>query len=46
MTDKLPDVMTESEWQAFLGRFNTKAPTGLRNAALFTLMRAASLRTC
>ena len=46
MTDKLPDVMTESEWQAFLGRFSTRAATGLRNAALFSLMHEAGLRTC
>jgi site-specific recombinase XerD len=46
VTDKLPDVMTESEWRAFLGRFNTRAATGLRNAALFTLMHEAGLRTC
>lgn len=46
MTNKLPDVMTDQEWQAFIGRFNLKAPTGLRNAAMFTLMREAGLRTC
>ncbi len=46
MTDRLPDVMTSSEWQAFIGQFNVKAPTGLRNAALFTLMHDAGLRTC
>jgi site-specific recombinase XerD len=46
MTDKLPDVMTEAEWRAFIGTFNTKAPTGLRNAAMFTMMREAGLRTC
>jgi site-specific recombinase XerD len=46
VTDKLPDVMTESEWRAFVGQFNLRAPTGLRNAALFTLMREAGLRTC
>jgi len=46
MTDTLPDIMTDTEWKAFIGQFNTKAPTGLRNAALFTLMREAGLRTC
>lgn len=46
MTDKLPDVMTDEEWQAFIGQFNTKCPTGLRNAALFTVMHDAGLRTC
>ena len=46
MTDKLPDIMTDAEWKAFIGRFNTKAPTGLRNAALFMLMREAGLRSC
>jgi site-specific recombinase XerD len=46
MTDKLPDVMTDSEWRQFIGTFNLKAPTGLRNAALFTLMHDAGLRTC
>lgn len=46
MTNKLPDVMTEQEWQAFIAQFNTKAPTGLRNAAMFTLMREAGLRSC
>lgn len=46
MTDKLPDIMTQQEWQAFIGTFNTKAPTGLRNAALFTLMHEAGLRSC
>ena len=46
MTDKLPDVMTHTEWRAFIGTFNLKAPTGLRNAAMFALMREAGLRTC
>ena len=46
MTDKLPDVMTEQEWRQYIGTFNRKAPTGLRNAALFTLMREAGLRSC
>ena len=46
MTNKLPDVMTDQEWTAFIGTFNQKAPTGLRNAAIFTLMREAGLRTC
>lgn len=44
--ERLPDVMTETEWQAFIGTFNEKAPTGLRNKAIFTLMRDAGLRTC
>jgi len=46
MTDKLPEIMTEQEWQVFIGQFNVKAPTGLRNAAVFTLMHDAGLRTC
>lgn len=46
MTDKLPDILTKQEWEAFIGQFNVRAPTGLRNAALFTLMRDAGLRTC
>jgi len=46
MTDKLPDVMTDTEWREFIGTFNLKAPTGLRNAALFVLMHDAGLRTC
>jgi site-specific recombinase XerD len=46
VTNKLPDVMTDQEWQAFIGQFNQKAPTGLRNAAIFTLMREAGLRAC
>ena len=46
MTERLPDILTEQEWQAFISTFNTKAPTGLRNAALFTLMHEAGLRTC
>ena len=44
--ERLPDVMTETEWAAFIGTFNEKAPTGLRNKALFTLMHDAGLRTC
>ena len=44
MTERLPDVMTEQEWRAFIGTFNTKCPTGLRNAAMFTLMHDAGLR--
>ncbi|MEN6544526.1 MAG: site-specific integrase [Armatimonadia bacterium] len=46
MTSKLPDIMTDQEWTAFIGTFNQKAPTGLRNLAIFTLMREAGLRTC
>ena len=46
MTDRLPDVMTSDEWKAFIGTFNTRCPTGLRNAAMFTLMHDAGLRTC
>ena len=46
MIDKLPDIMTEAERNAFISRFNTKAPTGLRNATLLTLMRKAGLRVC
>ena len=46
MTDKLPHVMTADEWKAFIRAFNTKCPTGLRNAAIFTLMHDAGLRTC
>ena len=44
--ERLPDVLTEEEWQAFIGRFRARAPTGLRNRALFTLMHDAGLRTC
>ena len=44
--ERLPDVMTENEWAAFIGTFSEKAPTGLRNKALFTLMHDAGLRTC
>ena len=44
--ERLPDVMTETEWAAFIGTFNEKAPTGLRNKALFTLMHDAGLRAC
>lgn len=46
MTDKLPNIMTEQEWQAFIGQFNIRAATGLRNAAIFTLMHDAGLRAC
>jgi len=46
MTAKLPDTMTASEWKAFIGTFNTRCLTGLRNAAMFTLMHDAGLRTC
>jgi len=38
--------MTETEWAAFIGTFNEKAPTGLRNKTLFTLMHDAGLRAC
>jgi site-specific recombinase XerD len=38
--------MTDQEWTDFIGTFNQKAPTGLRNAAIFTLMREAGLRCC
>lgn len=38
--------MTDQEWTTFIGTFNQKALTGLRNAAIFTLMREAGLRTC
>ncbi len=46
MTDKLPDIMSDQEWRAFIGTFNLRAATGLRNAAMFTLMHDAGLRTC
>ena len=46
MSRNLPNVMTDAEWEAFISQFNTKAPTGLRNAALFTIMHDAGLRTC
>ena len=46
VTETLPDVLTDAEWTAFVGEFNMKAPTGLRNLAVFTLMREAGLRTC
>jgi site-specific recombinase XerD len=46
MTDRLPDVMTDQEWRAFVLTFNRKAPTGLRNAALVTIMHDAGLRSC
>ena len=46
MTEKLPDVMTDSEWKAFLSTFNTRCLTGLRNAAIVALMHDAGLRTC
>jgi integrase/recombinase XerC len=46
MTVKLPDIMTEAEWTAFIGTFNLRAATSLRNAAIFTLMHDAGLRTC
>ena len=46
MTDLLPDVMTNTEWQAFIGTFNKRCLTGLRNAAMFTIMHQAGLRTC
>lgn len=46
MTERIPEIMTEQEWQTFIGQFNVKAATGLRNAALFTLMHDAGLRTC
>ena len=44
--EKLPDVLTPEEWRSFIGQFNEKAPTGLRNKALFTIMHDAGLRTC
>ena len=46
MKEKLPDVLSGEEWQAFISTFNTGCATGLRNAALFTLMHDAGLRTC
>lgn len=46
MTDLLPDVMTDTEWQDFIGTFNKRCLTGLRNAAMFTIMHQAGLRTC
>jgi integrase/recombinase XerC len=46
VTDLLPDVMTDTEWQAFIGTFNRRCLTGLRNAAMFTMMHSAGLRTC
>ena len=44
--ERLPDVLANDEWKAFIGTFNEKAPTGLRNKAIFTLMHDAGLRTC
>lgn len=44
MTDRLPDVMTKQEWADFIGEFNERCATGLRNVAMFTLMREAGLR--
>jgi site-specific recombinase XerD len=46
VTHLLPDVMTDSEWQAFIGTFNKRCATGLRNAAMFSIMHQAGLRTC
>lgn len=46
MTDLLPDVMTDTEWQDFIGAFNKRCFTGIRNAAMFTIMHGAGLRTC
>ncbi|MHB8993709.1 MAG: tyrosine-type recombinase/integrase [Armatimonadota bacterium] len=46
MPEKLPDVLSDQEWTDFISTYNHKAPTGLRNAAIFTLMREAGLRVC
>jgi len=44
MTDRLPDVLTDQEWRAFIGQFNPQAPTGLRNLVMMHLMHDAGLR--
>lgn len=42
----LPDILTRDEWEAFISTFNTRASTPLRNAALFSIMYYAGLRSC
>ena len=45
MAERLPQVLTEEEWRAFIRQFSTRCPTGLRNRAVFTLLHDAGLRT-
>lgn len=42
---KIPETLTEAEWQALLCAPNPKCPTGLRNLCMLRLMLNAGLRS-